>query len=51
MLDPVLLGTIATCYGVCGALAALCQALACQPGDLLRWEPEDAMDRAAHAGH
>ena len=26
MLDPVLLGTIATCYGVCGALSALCQA-------------------------
>jgi MtN3 and saliva related transmembrane protein len=26
MLDPVLLGTIATCYGVCGAFAALCQA-------------------------
>jgi MtN3 and saliva related transmembrane protein len=26
MLSPVLLGTIATCYGVCGALAALCQA-------------------------
>ncbi|MGH3927522.1 MAG: helix-turn-helix domain-containing protein [Pseudonocardiaceae bacterium] len=22
-------------------LAALCQALGCQPGDLLRWEPED----------
>ena len=22
-------------------LAALCEALACQPGDLLRWEPED----------
>lgn len=26
MLDPVLLGTIATCYGVCGALASLSQA-------------------------
>jgi MtN3 and saliva related transmembrane protein len=26
MLDPALLGTIATCYGVCGALAALSQA-------------------------
>jgi putative transcriptional regulator len=23
-------------------LAALCEALGCQPGDLLRWEPEDA---------
>ena len=23
-------------------LAALCEALRCQPGDLLRWEPEDA---------
>jgi putative transcriptional regulator len=23
-------------------LAALCEALDCQPGDLLRWEPEDA---------
>lgn len=23
-------------------LAALCDALECQPGDLLRWEPEDA---------
>ncbi|QPP08118.1 helix-turn-helix transcriptional regulator [Streptomyces bathyalis] len=23
-------------------LAALCEALECQPGDLLRWEPEDA---------
>ena len=22
-------------------LAALCEALGCQPGDLLRWEPED----------
>lgn len=22
-------------------LEALCQALDCQPGDLLRWEPED----------
>ncbi|OEU86885.1 hypothetical protein DB35_25150 [Streptomyces abyssalis] len=25
-------------------LAALCEALDCQPGDLLRWEPEDAAD-------
>ena len=23
-------------------LAALCEVLDCQPGDLLRWEPEDA---------
>jgi putative transcriptional regulator len=23
-------------------LAALCEALDCQPGDLLRWEPENA---------
>ena len=23
-------------------LAALCEVLECQPGDLLRWEPEDA---------
>jgi putative transcriptional regulator len=22
-------------------LAALCEALSCQPGDLLRWEPDD----------
>jgi putative transcriptional regulator len=26
-------------------LAALCEVLKCQPGDLLRWEPEDAADR------
>ena len=25
-------------------LAALCEALGCQPGDLLRWEPEDQTD-------
>jgi len=25
-------------------LAALCDALQCQPGDLLRWEPEDPPD-------
>jgi putative transcriptional regulator len=25
-------------------LAALCEVLECQPGDLLRWEPEDAAD-------
>lgn len=23
-------------------LAALCQVLECQPGDVLRWEPDDA---------
>ena len=28
-------------------LAALCQALDCQPGDLLRWEPEDPSDGVA----
>jgi putative transcriptional regulator len=30
-------------------LAALCEALACQPGDLLRWEPEDPADGARGA--
>jgi putative transcriptional regulator len=25
-------------------LAALCEALGCQPGDLLRWEPEASAD-------
>ncbi|MEU7328303.1 helix-turn-helix transcriptional regulator [Streptomyces parvus] len=25
-------------------LAALCEVLTCQPGDLLRWEAEDAAD-------
>ncbi|WP_432022419.1 helix-turn-helix domain-containing protein [Streptomyces parvus] len=25
-------------------LAALCEVLTCQPGDLLRWETEDAQD-------
>ena len=25
-------------------LAALCETLGCQPGDLLRWEPEDSAD-------
>jgi len=31
-------------------LAALCEVLECQPGDLLRWEPEDPGDpgEAAH---
>ncbi|HZG03327.1 MAG TPA: helix-turn-helix transcriptional regulator [Streptomyces sp.] len=46
-------------------LAALCEVLQCQPGDLLRWEPEnenpadpvnpenpaDLADGAAHGGH
>ncbi|WP_406458595.1 helix-turn-helix transcriptional regulator [Streptomyces sp. NBC_00876] len=27
-------------------LASLCEALKCQPGDLLRWEAEDAEDAA-----
>jgi putative transcriptional regulator len=33
-------------------LAALCKVLDCQPGDLLRWEPEDQSDgvRAAAGG-
>lgn len=30
-------------------LAALCEVLTCQPGDLLRWEAEDAED-AVDAG-
>lgn len=35
-------------------LAALCQVLDCQPGDLMRWEPsqgadvDNSTDRAAH---
>jgi putative transcriptional regulator len=28
-------------------LAALCEALQCQPGDLLRWEAEDVSDAMA----
>ncbi|CAO5152016.1 putative transcriptional regulator [Frankia sp. AiPs1] len=28
-------------------LAALCEVLNCQPGDLLRWEPEDAAGASA----
>src|SRR5689334_1504019 len=28
-------------------LAALCEALECQPGDLLRWEPDDLVDEMA----
>ena len=31
-------------------LAALCEVLTCQPGDLLRWEPEDPADREAASG-
>ena len=31
-------------------LAALCDALDCQPGDLLRWEPEDASAGSRPAG-
>ncbi|MDQ3095257.1 MAG: helix-turn-helix transcriptional regulator [Actinomycetota bacterium] len=30
-------------------LAALCEALDCQPGDLLRWEPEEAASSTAHS--
>jgi len=28
-------------------LEALCEVLACQPGELLRWEPEDTLRTAA----
>jgi putative transcriptional regulator len=28
-------------------LAALCEALECQPGDLLRWEPDSPQDEVA----
>jgi putative transcriptional regulator len=31
-------------------LAALCEVLGCQPGDLLRWEPDDPADGAASGG-
>ncbi|WNI20824.1 helix-turn-helix transcriptional regulator [Streptomyces sp. ITFR-16] len=31
-------------------LAALCEALMCQPGDLLRWEAEDDADDAYEVG-
>ena len=31
-------------------LSALCEALECQPGDLLRWEPEDPADPETAAG-
>ena len=30
-------------------LEALCDALQCQPGDLLRWDPEDSRDEDAGA--
>ena len=30
-------------------LAALCEALECQPGDVLRWEPEDALPTGARS--
>ena len=30
-------------------LAALCEVLECQPGDLLRWEPDDTGDSAPDA--
>jgi putative transcriptional regulator len=32
-------------------LAALCEALDCQPGDLLRWEPENGSTAQRAAGH
>ncbi|HET9861271.1 MAG TPA: helix-turn-helix transcriptional regulator [Nocardioidaceae bacterium] len=31
-------------------LAALCDALGCQPGDLLRWEPEGGSENGAKTG-
>lgn len=31
-------------------LAALCEALDCQPGDLLRWEPEDPPEAMVGTG-
>ena len=31
-------------------LAALCEVLECQPGDLLRWEPEEPGEGATPAG-
>ena len=31
-------------------LAALCKVLDCQPGDLLRWQPEDPPDEVGPAG-
>ena len=32
-------------------LAALCEVLDCQPGDLLRWEAESVAGAAPQAGH
>lgn len=32
-------------------LAALCEALGCQPGDLLRWEPESPADGVRPTSH
>lgn len=32
-------------------LAALCEVLQCQPGDLLRWEPENGADVPTLKGH
>ena len=32
-------------------LAALCQVLRCQPGDLLRWEAEETAGEFASPGH
>jgi putative transcriptional regulator len=29
-------------------LEALCEVLHCQPGDLLRWEPDEALSAAAY---
>ncbi len=31
-------------------LAALCEVLECQPGDLLRWEPEEPGDKMTAGG-
>ncbi len=31
-------------------LAALCEVLQCQPGDLLRWEPDDTASGTTTAG-
>jgi putative transcriptional regulator len=31
-------------------LEALCDALGCQPGDLLRWEPDEGSDAGTDAG-
>ena len=31
-------------------LAALCEVLQCQPGDVLRWEPENPSDLVVRAG-